>query len=365
MKNYISFLLLLFISGTAFSQATFFYISGKVIDKNTKLPLQGASVFAQNTTMGTATDDAGNFKLALPNGGYELVVTFTGYETEVKRISTADATDNNIVIEIRQKEKELESVAIVSSNEVKDGWAKYGNFFTENFIGKTINGRQCTLLNPEVLKFYFSKKKNRLKVTATAPIEIQNEALGYKIKYTLDSFTHEYSTEVSLYSGYPLFEELPLAGDAQKENRDKNRLKAYNGSMLHFMRSIYGKTLKENSFEIQYLIKNNDTESAFPLKNFYTALNYSWDDSTQTVEITPNQPNLAILYSGEKPDEEYLAQTGDTLKQFQLSILAIAPQKSIVIEQNGYYFDQNDLTINGYWTWEKVGDMLPYDFKPL
>ena len=63
----ISFLLLLpFIS---FSQAT---ITGKVTDAETKMPLQGASVFAQNTTKGVITDNDGNYKLYLNKGSMQF-----------------------------------------------------------------------------------------------------------------------------------------------------------------------------------------------------------------------------------------------------------------------------------------------------
>lgn len=55
----------------AFSQGT---ISGKIIDMETKLPLEGASVFAQNTTRGTVSDKEGNFSLPLGKGGYEVII---------------------------------------------------------------------------------------------------------------------------------------------------------------------------------------------------------------------------------------------------------------------------------------------------
>jgi hypothetical protein len=35
-----------------------------------------------------------------------------------------------------------------------------------------------------------------------------------------------------------------------------------------------------------------------------------------------------------------------------------------VIQQNGYFYDQNDVTNTGYWSWEKLGDALPYDYNP-
>jgi hypothetical protein len=364
MKKIIPILCSLFMSYCAFAQSDAYLITGKVMDAATQLPLQGASVFAQNTTIGTATDPQGNFTLRLLNGGYDLIITFTGYQTVTRRITTADALDKNIVIVISQAEKALGDVVIKSNNEVKDGLEKYGSFFTENFIGKTPNSSLCSIKNMEVLKFYYYKKKNRLKVLATAPLEIENLALGYTIKYTLDSFTHEYASELSTYSGYPLFKDIQPADEAQKTNWYNNRLKAYRGSMLHFMRSVYDKNLKEQGFEIQFVAKNNNAETAIAVTDFYGALNYRKNDSTQLVEITPNQQNLAVLYTKESPDPLYISQTGDTPGQFQLSVLTLAPEESIGIEQNGYFFDQNDITINGYWTWQKVADVLPYDFRP-
>lgn len=357
---------LIFFTANAFSQATFYIVSGKVIDKNSTLPLAGASVFAQNTTFGVATDSGGNFKLKLPNGGYELAVSFTGYETESVRITTASAdNNNNLVIEIKPKEKSLEEVSIVSSNEVKDGWQKYGSFFIENFIGKTQMSKQCVIKNPEVLKFFFSKKRNRLKVISNEPLIVTNNALGYQITFTIDSFTYEYANNVNQFIVYALFEEM--SGTAEQQATWKhNRLQAYLGSELHFMRSLFNKTLAEQGFEVQFLANNNDQQISIPLKNIYRALNYLKDDSTNTVEFKPNQPDIAVIYNKAKPEQAYidLDSNAKANKTFQVSTLSITPGESIIIEENGYYFDQKDITTNDYWGFKKTGDMLPYDYKP-
>jgi len=360
MKKIISLFFLVFISASVFSQTTY-TVTGKIIDGDTKLPLQAASVFAQNTTLGTATDEGGNFKLQLPNGGYDLVVTFTGYQTETKRISTGD---NNIVIEIKQKQKEMQDVVVKATFEVADGWEKYGEFFLENFIGKTANSKLCTIKNKEVLKFYFYKRKNRLKILATAPLEIVNDALGYTIKYTLDSFTHEYNTQVSQYTGYPLFEEMKPASEEQKNAWAAARQTAYKGSILHFMRSLYHKKLKEDGFEIQFLINFNDKETAIQVKDFYGGMNYNMDDSTNTVDVFPNQKDVAVLYKEEAPAALYLEANPDAPPKFELSVLSFLTKDPLSIEQNGFYYNQDDITINSYWAWEKVGDMLPYDYMP-
>lgn len=362
MKKIITYIIISFISLTVFSQANY-SISGKIIDAATKLPLQGASVFAENTTIGTATGAEGTFHLRLPNGGYSIVVTFTGYQTETKRVTTGDAGNNEIIIEIKQKEKAMEEFVVKSTSEVADGLAKYGDFFMENFIGKTANSRQCYIKNKEALKFFYYRRAKRLKIVATAPLEIVNDALGYTIKYELDSFVHEYNTQVSLYTGYPLFQEMESSNAEQLEKRNAARKQAYNGSILHFMRSMHQKKLAEEGFEIQFIVKNNNKETAIQLKDFYGGMNYTRDDSTNTVEILPNQKEVAIIYKNEEPAQLYMDTNPEASSKFQVSVVSFLPNESLVIEQNGFYYEQNDVTITGYWAWEKVGDMLPYNYK--
>ena len=347
----------------AFCQQTFYVVKGKVIDKETHAPLAGASVFAQNSTFGEATNSDGEFVLKVPNGGYALVASFTGYETETVRISNNPAQNDSLVFEMSPKEKSLEAVTISISNEVKDGWQKYGEFFTQNFIGQSKFAKQCVIKNPDVLHFYFSKKRNRLKVLATEPLIVNNFALGYNLKFTIDSFTNEYNTNTNLFIGYPLFEEMQGTPE-QQQTWKENRADAYDGSMLQLMRSIYSQSLDEDGFELQFIVKNNDNETSIPLQNVYGALNYNKDDSMNTVEILPNQNEVAVIYKDVEPEENYLALHPSAKKDFQLSTLLFAPGESIVIEQNGYYYDQSDITTNGYLGYKKIGDMLPYDYVP-
>ncbi len=362
MKIFLILLTAVFTGSFANAQ-TNFTISGKVTNEVTGTPMPAASVFAQNTTFGTATDAEGNFSLTLPLGGYDLAITYTGYRTESRRITISDASEK-INITLKEKEKELEVVAITSSNEVADGWVKYGSLFNNEFIGYQVDSNLCRIQNPEVLHFFFSKRKNRIRVTATEPLMITNNILGYNIRYTLDSFSHEFTTEVSAYTGYPLFEELP-GSDDQKQQWEVARHAAYKGSILQFMRSIYNKNMKTQQFEIQFIVKTNGKDDAVKLKDPYAALNYQKDDSTQTVEILPNQNNVVVLYSGEKPVASYLKENAGEPSAFQFSTLSFKPNESIVIEQNGYYYDQSDISISGYWTWDKVAHQLPYNYHFL
>ena len=364
MKRLSLLALLLLALTQLFAQTTEqFTLTGKVLDAQTLAPLQAASVFAQNTTFGTTTNPQGEFTLKLPAGGYDLVISYTGYEVESKRISTSDGKEP-LVITVKAKDQALTEVAIVASNEVKDGLARYGSFFLDQFLGRTSNRSGCTLQNPEALKFFYSKRKNRLKVTAAAPLQIRNESLGYQITYTLDSFTYEYGTQLATYSGYPLFEALRPANEMQAAQWENKRQEAYQGSILHFMRSVYQKQLKEQGYELQFVAQTPQGETAIPLKNLYGGLNYRFADSSAVVEITPNQNLVAILFHREKPDPNYLTENEEPETKYQLSFLQFPDNQAIAVERNGYYFDQNDLVITGYWSWEKVADLLPYDYLP-
>ncbi len=359
MKKIIALLsFMLIICGV--SAQSYYTIYGTVINQVTNKPMQAASVFAQNTTLGTVTDADGNFKLQLPSGGYDIVFTYTGFRTESKRVTNADAAEK-INILLNENEKMLETVSVIASNEVMDGLAKYGTFFNEQFIGKSPSSSFCSIKNPDALHFFFSKKKNRLKVTATDVLIISNNKLGYNIKYNLDSFTYEYKTDMSIYSRYPLYEEMQ--GDSLQINQwIANRNEVYKGSLLHFMRSLYNKNLSQNGFEVQFIVKGNKGETAIKLSNPYEALHVEKDDSTQTVDITPNQQNVGILFLPQKPNEAYLSENPSEPKDFQFSMLTFKPDNGIVIEQNGYFYDQNDVLTSGYWVWNKVAEQLPYNF---
>ena len=334
-------------------------LHGVIKDKNQNgVPYVNIGIPAR--AFGIISDDNGNFKLILPNGGYNIIVTYTGYNTEIQRISSTSL--KSVYFEMKVKEKDLADVVIVSSNEVKDGWNKYGSFFLDEFLGKTINRQNCNLLNPEVLKFYYSRKRKRLKILADQPLIISNKSLGYNIKYSLDSFAHEYETTVSVYSGFPFFEEVEPASEVEKTKWTKARDDAYQGSVLQFMRSLYNRKLFENDFEVQFIASFKGKDTALKLNNYYGALNYQMDDSTGVVKILPNQTRVGVIYTKEKPAPGYVMSHEAEPSGFQFSTLSFQPQEPIFIERNGYFYDQNDIVVSGYWTWAKVADLLPYDY---
>lgn len=61
-------------------------VSGQVISADDNLPLPGASISIQGTTIATTTDLEGKYSLAIPTNGGVLECTFIGMKTMVRRI---------------------------------------------------------------------------------------------------------------------------------------------------------------------------------------------------------------------------------------------------------------------------------------
>ncbi|HLF45509.1 MAG TPA: carboxypeptidase-like regulatory domain-containing protein, partial [Chitinophagaceae bacterium] len=352
MKNTI--LLLFFISSfnLCFGQSTF-TISGKVRDAASNEPLAFASVFCQNTTLGTTTNKEGSFSLNVKNGGYDLVITYTGYRPQLIRISP-DTSTTDLLIAMVKEEINIEEVVIRNTNEVKNGWEKYGAFFLDNFIGSTPYSTQCFLLNPEVLTFYYSRRADKLKVLASEPLLITNNALGYNLRYHLDSLVFDYKTDICSYLGYSFYEEKSGRFDSVRLWK-KNREKAYNGSRLHFMHSYFDSTLTENGFVLAELDEKDNTKFN-KISDPYDPDYFNRIDSLNEKEFFfPRR--ISITYTKSHPENEYL-------KKYNLPI-SIGVQTSyidmlhsITIRQNGYFYEQKNWINYGYWSWKNIADQV-------
>ncbi|MFM9908549.1 MAG: carboxypeptidase-like regulatory domain-containing protein [Chitinophagaceae bacterium] len=355
MQKIVFAFLLTIIAFSTTAQEKNFTILGKVTDSASKIPLAGASAFCPNTTYGSVSTNEGLFFLRLPAGGYDLVISYTGYEKKLYRISNNQTATDTLFIELVKQEKAMEEVAVVASNEVADGWAKYGKFFLDNFIGNSPNAPQCKLQNPEALHFFFAKKRNRLKVTTKEDLIIYNYALGYTIRYQLDSFNYDYNTNISQFTGYPLFIEMDTTVEA-KTQFIKNRARTYLGSRLHFMRSFYNSMVTEEGFIVEQL--NSDPKKGVILTDLYNNEQYASDSGDIIVGW---KGKYRVSYKRVFPDKKFLEDfklPSDT--RYQITVLDVLD--GFVIERNGYFYEQYDIINTGYWAWKKLSETLPYDY---
>jgi len=256
MVRSILFLVIAFISCTeVFAQQS---LKGKIIASDTHKPVVSANVFLSNTSVGTISDENGMFTISrFPEGRFDLVVSFVGYETFVTTVQS-NQLPANLQVVLQPKVVELQEVILEPYE--KNGWDKWGSFFMENFIGTSAFANDCKLLNQGTVKFRFSKKQNTLKAFADERLVIENKALGYIVKYELTRFEYNFTTRMFYYQGYPLFEEMETGRSGLQKRWMRNREDAYYGSMMHFMRCVYRNKLIEGGFEIRKLIPLSDAE---------------------------------------------------------------------------------------------------------
>src|SRR5579862_1486252 len=239
---------LLFIFCFSSSAQSTNFLKGNVIDEATKAPIGNCSVFINSTSKGTVTNDKGEFMLQnLPEGNHELIISSIGYQTFAYDYRSADLP-LDVRVSLKQKTTELSEITV--EPEVKDGWKVWGKTFLNNFIGTTENANGCTIRNATALHFRFSQKTNRLTVFADEPLMIENEALGYSVKYQLEDFYVDFHERLSFYLGYPLFTEMITYRNKKQKQWKKKRQEAYLGSIIHFMRSLFYAQLKKQGFEL-------------------------------------------------------------------------------------------------------------------
>ena len=88
MKFSITFLLLLITTCVFAQNGT---VSGLVLDKDLKdEPLPFANVFIKGTSIRTTTDANGKYTIDLPNGNYEIVFSFIGYDSKSVLFTISD-----------------------------------------------------------------------------------------------------------------------------------------------------------------------------------------------------------------------------------------------------------------------------------
>lgn len=386
-------------------------ISGVVVNAANKLPVVNASVFVNGTSRGAVTDANGRFYLgSLPAGSYELVISSVGFSTIVYPFSS-DKLPLELSLELKPKAEELEPVTVEPFE--RDGWKQWGKFFTENFIGTSAAAKLCEIRNPKVLRFRYSKKRRVLEVMADKPLIIENRALGYRIQYQLEAFVYDWNARSQVFLGFSLFEDLAKEHRRMAARYLENRQRAYQGSVMHFIRSLYNNRLKQEGFEVQRLKREVNlekqrvrklkateprrsvfsggqvvslagTSSSYDSLNYYQRVLMEPDsieiispalltadsliafnsDSTKTFYF---KDYLQVVSNTAREEEEYLEFTRQSGRKpsYQRSVAILLEGTPVTIDHNGMYIPPQDLFLLDYWAWsEKIAHLLPWDYVP-
>jgi hypothetical protein len=326
MKKIILFLLLVNFFQAGQSQI----VKGTLYDKSDNQVINFASIYINGTSAGTHSDKNGYFELDISKySSHPLTVSALGYFT----LTITDfSVEKPIEIYLSPKTFELNEVVVSAKSTSKDRKASL-KLFKNQFLGSGYNGQNCVITNEADITFKYSASGDTLKAFASKPISIVNNALGYKISYFLEKFEYCWKSKTFLYEGSAYFTEDMAAGLTQKNFFEKRRKSTYLGSRTHFFSSLWTNSLKNNGFTIKNSIGENMTfEEIVSLRaGFKKYLSY--------------KGTLYIYYLSKYP-------TG------YIELI----KNQVFFDGNGY-FDGSGVIISGQMAQQRIGDLLPYDFR--
>ena len=374
-----------------------------------KGPLENVAVYLNNTMLGTTTNADGEFSIPVKEGQYELIVSYLGYKKINYSLNTTTYT-KPLVFALEENQNVLDEI-IIKKTVYDDEWKYNLASFKKHFIGTTELSIDCKILNPEVLHFEYNAKENILTAFARKPLQLKHKNLGYLITYELESFVR--NKNYITYLGYSRYQELK--GGKRKQKRwKKNRLKAYNGSVTHFLKSLLNDTFTNEGFIVNQFkrVPNPERPSEDDIKKArevvrlskslvidfsrkenkaLTTLDSAWvtirkarlpksrdylyksklkKDDILTFKnhayYLSFDNNLSIVYTKEKEEMAFITRNAFSKKRdplYQTSSF-IPLKKDIILDIRGVLVNPLEVFLEGYWSYEKFGNSLPLDYVP-
>ncbi|NCD67954.1 carboxypeptidase-like regulatory domain-containing protein [Mucilaginibacter agri] len=375
-------------------------ISGKVTDLSSNKPIENASVILSNSTVGNKTTADGSFILKnVKPGQYDLVASIVGYETYHLTLTVNNA--NLIVPPIQLLPKSVTLNEVVIKPDAN--WARNFDIFKRELLGVNTEGQQCKILNPDVVQLNYEAKSRKLTASSYDFMEIENRALGYKIKYLLTNFVDDFAGNMIYFEGSLLFEDMKTTSARQQKQWNKAREKAYYGSLPHFLRSALQNQCEAAGFKTLQLVRksNPDRQPEDLIKSklayFRTIntpaakdslnkwINEKWKPTnvsylvkTPTVDVYRliNRTDEKGIYALSYADLLYVMYTkkhdsnSNNLSTRSLDIPNY-PTTIIRFDQPYAFFDANgsvtnptSMTFEGAWGKSRLAGMLPVDYEP-
>ena len=322
MKKLIAFIIFISVSLIAYNQV----IKGTVFDSRTKEVLYSAAVYFSGTSVGTLSDQNGNFKLDISRyPTMPLTVSAIGYySVTLKVISTGKPN----LVYMNPKLFELNEVVVSAKPRTRERRENLTTFRNE-FLGTTGNAINCVITNEDDIRFNYSADRDTLKAFALKPILITNKALGYQITYYLDKFEYYKPGDSFFFMGNIIFNE----DSTKKALYERKRKNAFLGSRMHFFRALWIDDLNAAGFTV----KNSANETLS-----YSKIVYQQDIHSKYLKY---HGSLGIEYYSKQPTSFI-----NFLKE------------SVFFDANGY-FEPYGISWEGEMSRDRIADMLPYDYS--
>lgn len=335
-------------------------IRGIVLDGQTSQPLPFASVYINYSTIGTNSNEKGEFLLGnLRPGEYDLIASFVGHQPHQSHVVLTDSS--TLVLTIRLNVIALKEVQVRAK--IDSQWEKQLEKFNKLFLGQGPDAKHCKILNPWSLSFEETSKGFFI-ARASEVLEIENMSLGYKISYELKNFS--VSKDNYMLSGFVRFRELETMDTVLTAQWHKKRNEDYWGSATHLFRSIVNQRAEQEGYRLYEdrsgLGRIVRTEK-FNANLDKTIFNYSVAGKVSPGRIEGTYqvqlPSRLEVHSRRKitPARVY----SDI--PYPVSWIEVAGG-FLTVTKDGIVLNPLRMTISGNMFESRIADILPNDFRP-
>jgi hypothetical protein len=334
-------------------------ITGQVIDASTRQPLPFASVYVDGSLRGTSTNEQGRFQLAVQlNANTEIVASFVGYTTARQTVRREISPPQSLTIALTPTAETLSAVTVKASRDVN--WLRQYRLFNQELLGKTIG--ECRIDNPDAITF--TEQAGHLKATASAPLKIVNQGLGYILQYNLEHFDTFQGT--TYYGGTTHFVELTAENPRQLKQWQRSRLQAYRGSLRHLLASLIAGTFENEGFLVYVTRPEQPISSDPPLLRNELNRHVVPFSSRQVVQ----RDNMAGEYwlNSKGPLEVFYTKTTATKSPYRDMPYAYSqlqlPRGQLGMTVDGLVTASKGYMAQGYLQNDRLGTALPADWNP-
>ncbi|MEQ9008385.1 MAG: hypothetical protein RLP12_10905, partial [Ekhidna sp.] len=247
------------------------------------------------------------------------------------------------------------------------------SIFRREILSQSNNAEQCVIENPEVINFSFDNSDESLIAFAQQPIQIRNDALGYRINYFLESFIKNKND--LRFRGKMRFSNLEPLNGSEKRSWRRNRRDSYYGSFNHFKKSLLSGDIKKEGFRV-YQLRNIDKfeidkdqeldvtdilvfKGDHYVLDFKNYLIVEFRKEKESEKFLRLSEYIGLLYPDQISKEGVLLHQPDN----QISILKLL-KGSVRLDLSGEIMDRFGITTYGYWSWERIADLVPINYDP-
>ncbi len=365
MKHIFCLLLLafgcIFSSKLTLAQTPTIEVYGVVKDSLTGEPLPFANVFIASSTIGVSTDNQGKFAFPkIKAGVYEIVVSFIGYQTSMQVLDVEEGKRYEVNFKVPQKIKQLKAVQVKSLSDKE--WQLCFKTFEKDFIGRSKVASKTKIKNPTILDFAINAEEKQISGSTNEPLVIENKALGYKLFFVLDDYASVEGRYVS-YIGKPRYEEMKPKSKREARKWKAARLEAYHGSFQHFINALLKNELEKEGFGVIAVKKGKGFRTTDGQAVQRDSIFFRTEQPHLFAMTISEKQNLQITYFGEPEESAYARLNWKSAAEVQTSEIEMK-EKYLLLDRTGYIYNPLGIILLGYWSWEKIAEMLPIDYVP-